>query len=202
MPEFFKVEARTTIPGDWGDYGHILEHGMTAHSPRVNGRLALERTGPRISPITFPGLGSVILTNEARKHLESFGLSGFSFLPVERKHIVELRWDQWDLTAAEPPEYPDSGEPEDYILARPHSPVAAEELGELWELTVPLNVEILRPSPIVDSYKELQIDLRTWNGADLLRGQGFGGILFSDKARKHFSELWGRYLEFHPFRAA
>jgi hypothetical protein len=197
---FFKLEARTIIPGDWGDYGYILEHGMTAHSPRLNGKLALERTGPYISPITFPGIGSVLLTDEARKHLEGSGLGGFSFLPVEKKLIVELHWEQWDLTAVEPPEYPDSGEPEDYILERPHS-AAAYDLGDLWELLVPVNVEILRLSPIVASYKEFKIDLRTWDGSDLLRSKDFGGILFSERARQCFSELWGRYLEFLPFPA-
>lgn len=187
MPDFFKVEARTTIAGDWGGYGNILERGMTAHAARIHGRLALERTGPRIAPITFPGLGDVILTNEAREHLENSGIEGFSFLPVEKKHIVELRLQEWDTTATEPQEYPDSGEPEGYILDRPHNPAAAKALGELWELVVPINVEILRPSTYVESYRDLRIDLSTWHGEDLLRGKGYGGTLFSDIARKIFS---------------
>jgi len=195
MPEFFKVAARTTIPGGWGDYGDILEHGMAARS---NGRLALERTGPYIAPITFPAVGNVILTDDGRRQLESSGLSGFSLLPVEKAHIVELRWDQWDLTAEEPHEYPDSGEPEDYILARPHSPIAARELGELWEVEVPLSIKIVRPA-IVNSYKDLLIDPSTWNGADLVRSKDFGSILYSEKARECLSDLWGRFLEFHHF---
>jgi hypothetical protein len=61
-------------------------------------------------------------------------------------------------------------------------------LGELWELVIPFSVEILRPAPIVSSYKELTIDLRTWDGADLLTGRDYGGTLFSQRAQDWFTE--------------
>jgi hypothetical protein len=195
---FFKASARSITP--WGDYGDILQNGITMHSPRVGGRLALERTGPYIPPITFPGL-SIVLTDAARILLESSGLTGFSFLPVEKKLIVELHWETWRLSAEEPADYPSSGEPEDYILGNPHSPSVAMAMGELWELVIPLNVEILRPAAIVSSYKELTIDLRTWDGADLLRGRDYGGTLFSQRAQDWFTERWGQYVTFDPFSA-
>jgi hypothetical protein len=198
--DFFRINALSVIPGAWGDYGEILQHGMTAHSPRVGGRLALERTGPYIPPITFPGF-SIIVTDAARTLMESSGLTGFTFLPVEKKLIVEFHWETWDLNADEPAEYPDSGEPEDYILGKPHSPTVAMAMGELWELAVPINVEILRPTSIVNSYKDLRIDLRTWNGADLLRGEDYGGILFSQRAQDWFADCWGQYVTFDPFSA-
>jgi hypothetical protein len=120
----------------------------------------------------------MVLTDAARTLLESSGLTGFSFLPVEKKLVVELHWESWNLSAEEPADYLSSGEPEDYILGKPHSPTVAMAMGKLWELVIPLNVEILRPAPIVSSYKELTIDLRTWDGADILRGRGYGGTLF------------------------
>ena len=86
---------------------------MTTHRPRLAGKLALERTGPYIPPITLPG--DIVLTSEARNLLEVSGLSGFSFLAVEKALIVELHWESWNLTADEPAEYPESEEPEDYI---------------------------------------------------------------------------------------
>ena len=199
--DFFKIDAESIILGDWGDYGEILQQGMTAHSPRVDGRLALERTGPYIPPITLPGF-SIVITDAARTLVESSGLTGFSFLPVEKKLIVELHWETWDLNADEPAEYPDSGEPEDYILGKPHSPTAAMAMGELWKLVVPVNVTVLRPTPIVSSYKDLRIDLSTWSGADLLRGKDYGGILFSKRARDWFAERYSRYVKFDPFSAA
>jgi len=46
--KFYAINGRTVIRGQWGDYGDILQHGMTAHLPRVDGKLALERTGSYI----------------------------------------------------------------------------------------------------------------------------------------------------------
>jgi hypothetical protein len=199
---FFTISARSILPSGWGDYGHILQHGMAAHSPRADGRLALERAGPYLPPITLPGIGDIVLTSEAQKLLESSALSGFSFLPVEKTLVVELHWETWNLDAEKPAEFPESGEPEDYILGKPHSPNAATELGELWEIVVPSTATILRPTSVVSSYKELRIDLTTWNGSDLFRGEGYGAILFSERARDWFRGNWGRYVQFDEFPAA
>jgi|SRR5450631_3147276 hypothetical protein len=199
---FFTISARSIVSRGWGDYGHILQHGMAAHSSRADGRLALERTGPYIPPITLPGIGDIVLTSEAQKLLESSSLSGFSFRPVEKTLVVELHWETWKLDAEEPSEYPESGEPEDYILGKPHSPNAAAELGELWEIVVPSTAKILRPTSVVSSYKELRIDLTTWNGSDLFRGEGYGSILFSERARDWFRENWESYVQFDEFPAA
>jgi len=187
------------MPIAWGDYADILQHGMTAYQDRDGENLTLQRTGPFIAPITLPGIGDMLLSSDARKVLESSGLTGFSLRPVKKGHIVQLHWEDWDFDAEEPPEYPESGEPEDYILERPHSPTAAVELGEIWEVVVPTTVTILRPQRIVESYRELKIDLSTWNGSDLIRGEDYGGILFSGNAREFFSEHWGLYVQFDQF---
>jgi hypothetical protein len=199
---FFTISERSIVSRGWGDYGHILQHGMADHSPRADGRLALERAGPYIPPITLPGIGDIVLTSEAQKLLELSGLSGFSFLPVEKTLVVELHWETWNLDAEQPAQFPESGEPEDYILGKPHSPNAATELGELWEIVVPFTATILRPRSVVSSYKELRIDVSTWNGSDLFRGEGYGLILFSQRARDWFCERWERYVQFDEFPAA
>jgi hypothetical protein len=47
--QFFRLEAPEA---PWGDYGSILQHGMTAHLGRnPEGLAQLERTGPFIPPI-------------------------------------------------------------------------------------------------------------------------------------------------------
>lgn len=192
---FFKIEGRSILPESWGDYGNILQHGMV--SPSDSG-LAIERTGPYIPPITLP-FGGIVLTSEARKHLELSGLTGFTFLPAKRALIVEVRWETWDLNEEMPPEIPESGEPEDYILGRPHNPIAAAALGELWLLSVPKTAVILRPRPIVRSHMELRLDLDTWNGADLVGSSDVGYTLFTDRAQQWFSERWGEYVQFDWF---
>jgi hypothetical protein len=122
---------------NWGDYDYILLGGMTHHVGRSDGLLQLERTGPFVPPISFPGMGDIIVTDDFKKSLESSRLIGLTFQPVIKRHIVFLEWEKWDKTADEPAEYPESGEPEDYILERPHSPELAQQIGEMWELCLP-----------------------------------------------------------------
>lgn len=199
---FFTIQGRPIMASDWGDYGDILQHGMTAHLSRVAGRLSLERTGPFIPPITLPGIGDIVLTSSARGLLEGSGLSGFSFVPVEKMLIVELHWEAWNLDADEPAEFPDSGEPEDYVLGKPHSPSAAEALGNLWEVAIPNTATIIRPQSTVISHKELKLDVNSWNGADLFRSEGYGGALFSQRSRDWFADHWGMYVRFDEFPTA
>jgi hypothetical protein len=161
---FFKIKSRSIFPIGWGGYGDILQHGMTTHRPRLGGKLALERTGPYIPPITLPD--DIVLTSEARDLLEVSGLSGFSFLAVEKALIVELHWESWNLNADEPAEYPESEEPEDYILGRPHSRTAATGLGELWEIVVPTTARILRRKDAASSYTDIKSILNLPRSAD------------------------------------
>jgi hypothetical protein len=76
--------------------------------------------------------------DKVKKNLEVSGLIGLSFRPVIKKHIVEVDWTAWDLNTDEPLYYPDSGEPEDYILAGQHSDSIANGMGNLWELITPI----------------------------------------------------------------
>jgi hypothetical protein len=195
----FTIVRRSITSTGWGDYGEILQHGMAAQLPKISGRLSLERTGPYIPPITLPGIGELVLTSEARESLEESGLSGFSFMPVEKDLVVELHWERWNFAADEPEEYPQSGEPEGYILGQRHSPTAAKALGELWEVVIPVSATILRPRSVVSSLKELKLDLSTWNGADLIRGEGYGSPLFTSRARDWFVDHWGMYVRFDEF---
>jgi hypothetical protein len=122
----------------WGDYGEILLSGMTAHRPRTReGLLRLERTGPFVPPITLAGLGDLLITNAFRTALEESPLAGLAYRPVEKTRIVRLRWEHWDWTADDPREYPDGGEPEAYILDRPHDRELAMEIGPIWEVLLP-----------------------------------------------------------------
>lgn len=122
----------------WGDYGSILLSGMTARLGRTReGLLQLERTGPFVPPITVAGLGDLLVTDAFRAELERSPLAGFEFRAVEKTHIVRLDWENWDQTAADPQEYPEGGEPEGYILDRPHDPQLAALIGAIWEMVLP-----------------------------------------------------------------
>ena len=43
----------------WGDYGDVLVNGMSSGGRDDDGFIKLERTGPFIPPITFPGIHAV-----------------------------------------------------------------------------------------------------------------------------------------------
>jgi len=198
---------RSAITGGWGDYGRILEHGMTAHLPREDGKLSLERTGPYLAPITFPGLGDIVLTDWVRSELEASGLSGFTFRSVVKKLIVELHWEKWDLAAPEPSEFPEGGEPEEYILAKPHDAGIAAALGDLWELVVERTATVIRPErkirdPWPDFYRKCTVESATWNGDDVFRGRNFGSILLTERARNWFLEHLGKYVDFYELRVS
>jgi hypothetical protein len=88
---------------------------MSAHLGRkggTDGPIQLEKTGPFVPPITFPGIGDIIVTDEMKQQMEKAGFRGIAFRPVEKTRIVEVPWHEWDLTAAEPDYYPEGGEPE------------------------------------------------------------------------------------------
>lgn len=129
-------ELRTpTFP--WGDYGRILVSGMTGHRPRTeNGLLQLARTAPFVPPITLQA-GNLLVTDDFRIEIDRSPLVGLGFRPVVRAHIARLDWRHWDQNAVEPAKYPESGEPEGYMLDSPHDPLLAEQIGPIWEVVVP-----------------------------------------------------------------
>ncbi len=169
----YKLNNRET---KWGDYGSILVSGMTAHIDRKDNLLQLERTGPYVPPLVNSGLWDIVVTDKTKKNLESSMLNGLSFKTVIKKHIVELDWVNWDLQASEPPFYPESGEPEDYILARPHSDSASDQIGKLWELVISIRGTFNN-----------DVFFDTNSQADIFKADNRGYILVTERA-KHWIE--------------
>lgn len=191
--KFFKLSGKSIIPSGWGSYGRILQHGMTGQSSRVNGNLALERTGPYVPPITFPGLGDILLTEEARRLLASSDLAGFTFRPVEKKLIVPLRWELWDLSAPEPPIYPAGNEPERYILDQEHSNEIAAAMGDIWELVIPITAQAVADRPEKRGMPWIfRVNQSTWNGNPIFRSNN--GTYLTEEARDWFSERWQQFV--------
>jgi hypothetical protein len=178
----YKLKNRGT---NWGDYGDILISGMTAHLERQDELLQLERTGPFIPPLVNSGLWDIVITDRVKKNLEDSGLMGISFRSVLKKHIVELDWTAWDLTLKEPPIFPDSGEPEDYILAGEHSEKISKLIGDVWELVTPT-----RGTFVGENF----IDGRSQ--ADIFKADNRGYILVTDKAKDWIEKNAGDWVRF------
>ena len=174
--------------GPWGDYGDILTAGMSSHLPRQDGRLQLERTGPFMPAVTFPGSGHIVIADKVRMELEGSGLTGAVFAPVIKRHIVKLDWRSWPLDAAEPMDYPTEGEPENYILDRPHDPDTALSLGDIWEVQLGIHAETTR----VERRPLLRPE--TWDGTDLFNPAGTRIPAASDRAAEWLSTRYPEWV--------
>jgi hypothetical protein len=186
-------------PAPWGDYGYILRHGMTDHLGRaMDGFLQLERTGPFIPPISFPGISALVVTEICKRHLESSGLTGFTFQPVHKVRIVELPWHTWNPSAARPALYPESGEPADYILALHHSVPLADSLGEVWEVVLSVGAKIERePASDPPGKACIYLQQESWSGADLFRALDVGYLYASDRAQQWLATSYSEHVAFH-----
>jgi hypothetical protein len=173
----------------WGDYGNILLHGMSMHLARDKGKIQLERTGPFMPPITFPGAGDIVIKGWLRERLVQAGLKGVSFNTVIKKHIARVDWHLWDRSAAEPPEYPESGEPEDYILGQPHSESCSRMIAEVFEL-VPIVIAK------IDRSHGFRVIRGSWGDVDIFQGHGAGFTFLSERARDWFASTVGEYVSF------
>ena len=149
----------------WGDYGDVLMHGDAGRSD--DGVLQLERTAPFVPPISLPGLSGIVVTDRFRKEIEQTMLRGFTFRSIEKTRIVRIPWHDGSRNTEEPPEYPDSGEPENYILGQSHDHQAAKEVGDLWELVPSMTCYTTRKSRIVNSHDDITLVTENWDGSDI-----------------------------------
>ena len=188
---FYKVRTSTL----WGDYGAILMHGMSCHLPRIEGLIQLERTGPFIPPITLPGIGDVVVTDAFRLEMERSGFDGISFVPVIKARIVQYHWELWDRSSGSPAEFPDGGEPEDYILSRPHSPSIAEQLGTLWEVILPEDAAV-KGRKAGRGRWELQIAPASWRGMPLFWPTGTRHVMVTEEVKQWLELRVGDWLSF------
>jgi hypothetical protein len=186
MTRFFILGAPDSI---WGDYGDILMNGMSCHLERENNLIQLERTGPFIPPISFPGIGDLVITDSFKKQLQKSDLIGLRFQPVIKKHIVHLDWHLWDKSSEEPAEYPVDGEPESYILENPHSKKISQKLGDLWEIQINKNASIHRG-------KDIELITSTWKGEDLFGCNDVGYVYATEKAKDWLEKQVPEYVNF------
>lgn len=196
MEQFYRVRS----PNPWGDYGSILVTGIACLES--DGSVELERTGPFIPPISFPNW-LVIVRDDFREVLELSQLAPFEFKPVVKTRIVDLNWTEWswekDLTANQ---HPPTGEPAGYVLDYPHSPIAADRMGPVWELS-------LKSTPTRLSYQEefhtwiqhLIMDPVDWNGDPFFTGEFANGIkefCCNDVGKSWLQAHAGKWVEFTP----
>ncbi|MEA2640588.1 MAG: hypothetical protein QOF51_1982, partial [Chloroflexota bacterium] len=131
--------------------------------------------------------------------LAASGLSGLSFYPVHKRHIVALRWEQWDPAAEAPPEYPASGEPEDFVWERPHDPELAAQLGLIWEVRLQPHAVVRRVQEGEHSWEvAIFVEEASWDGTDLFQAEGVGYRFASERAKQWLDAMVPAWVSFTP----
>ncbi len=183
----------------WGDYYDSLMHGMSCHLGRDGGIIQLERTGPFVPPISLPGINDIVITDAFRREMEASGLAGLRFQPVIKKLIVHSDWHTWDRRAEDPSEYPEGGEPENYILGQHHNVTTAQQMGELWELLLNETAIVYRAKRIC-TRNDIYLLTGAWQGEDLFRALGVGYIYATARAKGWLEEHAAEYVTFEEAR--
>ncbi len=118
----------------------------------------------------------MVVREAVRCEMEAQGFNGMTFRPVVMARIVRLEWHLWDKSAEEPEAYPESGEPEDYILQLEHSSEVSRAMGQLWEV-VPTGVPGLQ-------LRGGALAIARHPGADLCANAPSRGYLFASQVLK------------------
>lgn len=181
----------------WGDYGRILYHGMSQSNlrNRRNGiPLRLERTGPFVPPITFPGIGNIVVTSEMKAAMEQAGFQGVAFDKVHKQLIVELNWHKWDLKAENPAIRPPEGEPEAYLDEDKHSPELAKAMGDLWAVLLKegANTERIKTGPGILDIEDRYV-AGSWKGLDLFYVPANAKFYVSSRAAVWFRDFFAEW---------
>ncbi len=184
----------------WGDYGRILTHGMSAHRQRLGGIIQLERSGPFIPLITFPA-SDVVVTDSFRGELERSGLSGASFQRIDKAHIVRIDWELWDRSLQMPPRVPPSAAREDYVLAAPHDPSAALQLGALWEILASVNGSGRRDRGSPKQSPKTSLLLESRDTPDFFRVKGPRYLFVTERARQWLETTAADWVAFEECEA-
>jgi hypothetical protein len=193
---FYRLDGRK-MP--WGDYGRILLSGMSTHLPRKDGVIQFERTAPFVPPISFPGIGDIVITNAFRAELEASGLVGFTFAPVIKARIVDSNWETWDRAAPKPAAYPPGGEPENYILASPHELELADRIGALWELVPGIGGTVERRKT-GEGPRDVDVILTPSGASDVFRAEGVRYNFATQRAMEWLVARAGEWVEGLPAR--
>jgi len=169
---------------------------MTSHLERRDGLLQLERTGPFMPPITFSGINEIVVTTAMREALTAAGFRGLSFHPVHKALIVPLHWQDWDISAEKPKQYPRGGDPEDYILGHKHCEETSAALGDVWELVAPhgVTVDIDVTGDKFDDPLFYRYTLHADNDADLFSDGPESDIYCSLRGKQWLERHFARWL--------
>lgn len=176
----------------WGDYGNTLFSGLLKILDKDYEELdfpELQRTGPYIPEIFIANSRNLILKDDIKKGIEKAEILGIKkFKKVLKKKIVDIDWHTWDLDAKEPKYYPESGEPENYILKKKNDFSLINSTPELWELDMIQEHTICKVSQQIDNIGYTDIALMESPKYDIFSPRNMNFIIISEKLKQLFED--------------
>jgi hypothetical protein len=191
----------------WGDYGDTLINGHCERD-ETSGRYVIDRVGPFVPPLMLPSCGgdTAVLMPLATADVVRKLVPGISLEPVLVRKVVHLDWHRWDLDAEWMKVRPKGGEPENYVLEKPHSPTAASKMVTIVSLRLPAVNEV--PTLSYNSDRPLKgphgrkIYLPCYIAARKFSITGFGvgdGVLLCDeRAKEQLAPIFAEWVRFSP----
>ena len=159
----------------WGDYGNTLFSGL------------LKILDKDYEELDFPR--NLILKDDIKKGIEKAEILGIKkFKKVLKKKIVDIDWHTWDLDAKEPKYYPESGEPENYILKKKNDFSLINSTPELWELDMIQEYTICKVSQQIDNIGYTDIALMESPKYDIFSPRNMNLIIISEKLKQLFED--------------
>jgi hypothetical protein len=191
----------------WGDYGSALING---HCDRdeTTGRYVVDRVGPFVPPLMLPffGCDTPVLMPQTVADAVRKRFPSVSVEPVIVRKVVHLDWHRWDLDAEWMKVRPKEGEPENYILEKPHSATAGSKMEPVVSLRLPtfkavptLSINSDRPVKGPDGrkiYLPRYIATKTFS----ITGFGVGGgvLLCDEHAKEQLAPIFAEWVRFSP----
>lgn len=193
-PKVWRLEPPPHARSHWRGYAEVLLHGLTAWRAGDHVALHLERTGPYVPALTFPGDADIVVTDALRAVLAA-RVRELRFREVVKSHVVRLDWHLWDVAGLEPRFVPPSLDPVDYIVGAPHDEELAAEMGPLFEVVADVDPEV--------EAEDGAFHYEDYIGQPLVRADLHRGANFvSEEFRAALEEAAPGLAAFHPARRA
>jgi hypothetical protein len=186
-------------PKLWGDYGDVLISGY--YRREGDGPVELHRAGPFLPPLSMPwssvGGWRVIVSDEFRTELMEAEFNELEFRSANKSRIIRLEWHLWNRSADAPPQYPDEGEPENYIWEQPHDESAANKMPDAWELIIPVSSVTYQDDPEDDGARLMVMENREYPRWFRTRKE-WGPVVVSPSVRDWLESRIPEWVRFEP----
>jgi hypothetical protein len=198
---FFLENKSTQRIEDWGDYGDVLWSGFADRDS--NGHIVIERAGP-FTPSIYATLNFFICTRKMELPLRKSGIRGVDFIPVEKRKIVHVDWQNFPAASDIHDLFPDINEPDELLTALKNDGHLRARMPEYRAIMPTSSIEIRRIAPY--NYRTRHASIEAYDVSedlgDIVSADTHSGYFVTDRGKDILAKLGGDFLEFIPLKVA